>query len=519
MSINKKKAFTLTELLVVVVIIGVLAAVVLPKFNKVVETRKTTEAEELMAAVRTEQEYRCAMDKPYIGDINLSQIIPQASTKNFTYQLKGTGMLASSRSKSYELKMLSYADGRICCAGTACKDLNKDYPKCDDLKDLRVATECTATLPDPNPDPDPNPCTEEQVLRRACAGCGWQTRTVKGCVNGHWEYSDWTGSCRSAQTETYDCASKEPGTTGTKTRTEVCDEERGVWYYPETWTGSCEAVPCKGEPVLREACGEGMCGWKTREVTECVNGEWQYTEWDDTCRTAETQTDSCGEGYKGNKTRTEVCDEASGEWRYPDTWEEHCEPIRWLSPLSFCDDHNGGLRETETDPEKLDSLCTYVLGACVPKHNSGCGPSLRGGFSYTSIDSPIAVYECELSPSAASFITSPSSQQIGGYIPADCTPGGACPTCVPGKRYYSRKAFCSSCVEEGISWAPEHVRRNYEVPYAICKEADAYPFKCYPTANCKVQYWQNLTPGAVSSVVLQGEEWVPVRDNLPCLQQ
>ncbi len=46
-----KKAFTLTELLVVVIVIGVLSAVVLPKFSKVIETRKTTEAEELMAAV------------------------------------------------------------------------------------------------------------------------------------------------------------------------------------------------------------------------------------------------------------------------------------------------------------------------------------------------------------------------------------------------------------------------------------------------------------------------------------
>ena len=51
---RKKKAFTLTELLVVVIVIGVLSAVVLPKFSKVIETRKTTEAEEMMAAVRTE---------------------------------------------------------------------------------------------------------------------------------------------------------------------------------------------------------------------------------------------------------------------------------------------------------------------------------------------------------------------------------------------------------------------------------------------------------------------------------
>ena len=40
---RKKKAFTLTELLVVVIVIGVLSAVVLPKFSKVIETRKTTE--------------------------------------------------------------------------------------------------------------------------------------------------------------------------------------------------------------------------------------------------------------------------------------------------------------------------------------------------------------------------------------------------------------------------------------------------------------------------------------------
>ena len=53
--IRRKRAFTLTELLIVVIVIGVLSAVTLPKFNRVIENRKVTEAEEMMSAVRTEQ--------------------------------------------------------------------------------------------------------------------------------------------------------------------------------------------------------------------------------------------------------------------------------------------------------------------------------------------------------------------------------------------------------------------------------------------------------------------------------
>lgn len=50
---KKKRAFTITELLVVVVVMGVLAAVTLPKFGKMLETQKTAEAESVMRAVRT----------------------------------------------------------------------------------------------------------------------------------------------------------------------------------------------------------------------------------------------------------------------------------------------------------------------------------------------------------------------------------------------------------------------------------------------------------------------------------
>ena len=54
--LSKKRAFTLPELLVVVIVLGTLATVAVPKFTRVLETRKTAEAENMLSAVRTDQE-------------------------------------------------------------------------------------------------------------------------------------------------------------------------------------------------------------------------------------------------------------------------------------------------------------------------------------------------------------------------------------------------------------------------------------------------------------------------------
>lgn len=283
MKTKEKRAFTLTELLVVVIVIGVLSAVVLPKFSKVVETRKTTEAEELMSAVRTEQEKRCALDKNYLANLSeVTNIIPSQNTKNFTYSLTSTGMEAASKGKyGYKLRMPSYKDGRICCEnGAECAKLNKDYPLCDDLVarlDYQSGAECAA-------------CTGEASRPCGCKNGGRQTRTCDAST-GTW--SGWSAcsipdacSCEGESTQSCGCQGK-----GTRSRT--CNTSNGTW---SEW-GSCsvsDACECVGtKPEESQSCNE--CGTRTRSVTcNASTGQWSAGAWS-ACDKTPAQCVTCKE--------------------------------------------------------------------------------------------------------------------------------------------------------------------------------------------------------------------------------
>lgn len=261
---KKKNAFTLTELLIVVIVIGILAAVVFPKFGNIIETRKTAEAEDIMAAVRTEQEARCAMDKNYTTDaatVNLASL----DTKNFTYTLNNTGITAASKGKyAYTLSMPSYHDGRFCCdSAEECGKLNKNYPRCADLtkqKDYESGAECAS--PTPPPTPEPKNCEGQAVMPCGCKGMGTKTRT---CNTDTGVWSEWS-----------ECSVKKE-----------CD------CSPDT------------KPIEREDCNP--CGERTRMVfCNLMSGEWETGAWG-ACDKTPDECTSCPDGKVKDKNGNCVC--------------------------------------------------------------------------------------------------------------------------------------------------------------------------------------------------------------------
>ena len=62
MNMLTKKGFTLIEMLVVVLIIGILAAVALPQYNKAVEKSKASEALLILKSLR-DQQAMCILEK------------------------------------------------------------------------------------------------------------------------------------------------------------------------------------------------------------------------------------------------------------------------------------------------------------------------------------------------------------------------------------------------------------------------------------------------------------------------
>ena len=316
----RKKAFTLTELLVVVIVIGVLAAVTLPTFNKVLETRKTTEAEDVLSALRTEQEYRCAMEKPYATDLSKLDTLASNTSKNFKYVInaegtpkKGTGTRAISQGKyNYTLEMPSYADGRICCVGKDCDKLNKDYPTCASLiasADFKpVPDNCSPEVDDAtgngaNPiSPSCGPRPDNLIKYQQCQDtnkCGREVKLPVCDMSTDWQWeegNDWDASgCTYHDTKATEvCDGKDDKCGKIEYESQCVAAGTDNWEWKDVAISQCEKKP---EGDLTEECWDGS----TRTGSyECKDEAWEQV-WDRECPEEETIT--CSEARQKLRLR------------------------------------------------------------------------------------------------------------------------------------------------------------------------------------------------------------------------
>ncbi len=284
-----KNGFTMMELLVTVLLIGILAAMAMPQYMKVVEKQKGTEAANILAVIGKSQERYFAVNEKYASDFSDldADLIDfgtktaakgtSYNTKYFVFLLDGTEdkiskVKATRRGNESYILERNYTSGKLCCKN----DNTADGDICDVL-DLSDNT-CDGTTEDPSNPPQPpvSTCSGTQpAASQACAsGCGTQTRTVT-CNNGTWTTGSWTGTCTSpTQTQP---TSQACGTNGTQTRTCTPSCNGGTCG---AWT-TCLATTCSGtQPVATQACGNCNTGTQTRTVTcDTTNGSWVPGEW------------------------------------------------------------------------------------------------------------------------------------------------------------------------------------------------------------------------------------------------
>jgi prepilin-type N-terminal cleavage/methylation domain-containing protein len=93
--INKAKGFTLVELMVVIVIVGILAAVAIPKFMDASHKAKASEFPTQLTAIYTGQMAYQAEKGSYVTDIaalkDSAGVDVDASSKWFLYSITGGG--------------------------------------------------------------------------------------------------------------------------------------------------------------------------------------------------------------------------------------------------------------------------------------------------------------------------------------------------------------------------------------------------------------------------------------------
>lgn len=238
-----KKGFTLTEVLVVILIISVLAAIVYPMYTKVITKSRAVEAINLLEMVRSKQLQKFARDKAYYTTVaGLGQLTsseeqsvegPVLKVKDYTISLNTdkSCMTASyvKNGQSIFSFSSSYERSGLGCTGDICSSFGNIIGTSQDVCNCGNKT-----------------CSNGETLDENTCEC----KCFRGCNQGGKCFDPYGGG------ESRPCASG----CGTETSTSSCGGA--------VWTGSCGA-PYLKYPIS-EACSGG--GTRTRSCTSDCGG-------------------------------------------------------------------------------------------------------------------------------------------------------------------------------------------------------------------------------------------------------
>ncbi len=294
---KSKKGFTLTEVLVVVLIIGVISAIAYPVYTKSINKSRAVEAINLLEMVRNKQIANFARRGEYLPTFkDMGQL-----TSNAEAEIKTEGDAILTVNGKYELAMnnatncmsaayipakgkpatftfsSSYEQSGLGCDGDICKTFGNIVGSSSSVCNCGTKT-----------------CSSPYVQNAKTCVCDCPLACTEGGCHDK----------NPARTETRNCGYNNSGTQ-TRVCPESCSSECNT-----SWS-SCSGQSCNEgtKPDTTQNCAN--CGQKSQSVT-CENGSWKASGFG-ACIGSKTDTQACDSGYTGNKTRT-CTNDVWGAW-------------------------------------------------------------------------------------------------------------------------------------------------------------------------------------------------------------